>query len=85
MLNHRKLSVRLTHQASFRRLKVSTFIVTKVYWVKSEPTVRLFFYSCQIEDEAAKFGRPLGVRTVSVIGGVRNLRISLTMSLSTVS
>jgi len=24
----------------------------------------------QIEDDATKFGRPLGVRTVSVIGGV---------------
>ena len=27
--------------------------------------------SLQIEDDATKFGRPLGVRTVSVIGGVR--------------
>ena len=27
-----------------------------------------FFF--QIEDEATKFGRPLGIRTVSVIGGV---------------
>ena len=66
-------------------MKASTFIVIKDYRDKSEPTVRLFFLSYQIEDEAAKFGRPLGVRTVSVIGGVRNLRISLTMSLSMVS
>ena len=39
-LNHRKRSVRLTHQDSCRRLKVSTSIVTKVYLVKS---VHLFF------------------------------------------
>lgn len=28
------------------------------------------FLPFQIEDDATKFGRPLGVRTVSVIGGV---------------
>ena len=42
-LNDLKLSVRLTHQGWCRRLKASTFIVTKDYRGKSEPTVRLFF------------------------------------------
>ncbi|XP_073238098.1 probable ATP-dependent RNA helicase DDX23 [Porites lutea] len=45
------------------------------FW--SWPGFICFFFSfclwitlCTIEDEAAKFGRPLGVRTVSVIGGL---------------
>lgn len=49
----------------FYRQKLFRFIIACI----------LFF---QIEDDAAKFGRPLGVRTVSVIGGVRRLCLNYT-------